>query len=161
MQWRTLPDWPRYQVSERGDVRRVTDGAWRKPYLSSHGYLYIVVRREGARRATAVHRLVAMAFLGPAPSPAHQVAHADGDRTNNDHRNLRWCSRSENERDKVAHGRSNRGERQWMARLTEASAREAKRLLASGCRPATVATRLGVARQTINAIREGRSWAWL
>ena len=40
-----------------------------------------------------VHRLVALAFLGPPPSKEHTVDHIDQDRYNNAVSNLRWASR--------------------------------------------------------------------
>jgi hypothetical protein len=35
---------------------------------------------------------VAEAFIGPQPSPRHQVAHYDGVRDNNHYSNLRWAT---------------------------------------------------------------------
>lgn len=43
-----------------------------------------------------VHRIVATAFHGPAPTPDHVVDHIDTNRQNNRPENLRWCTRLEN-----------------------------------------------------------------
>lgn len=165
MEWRTCPNWPEYEVSEAGHIRRAVKRngfhGMRKPYVVAAGYAYIVMRRDGERTACAVHRLVAEAFIGPAPSDEHQVAHIDGSRLNNHWTNLRWSTRVENEADKIAHGRTNRGERFGRVRLTEAQALEAKRSLSRGVHPSQIAFRFGVAVTTIKSIKQGKSWAWL
>ena len=43
-----------------------------------------------------VHRIVATAYHGPAPTPEHVVDHIDTNRQNNRPENLRWCTRLEN-----------------------------------------------------------------
>lgn len=43
-----------------------------------------------------VHRLVAMAFLGPPPAPNYDVDHIDRCKTNNHASNLRWVPRGIN-----------------------------------------------------------------
>jgi len=166
MEWRIIPAWPDYAVSEHGAIRRVrrrhnTKPCDRKPYLCTNGYLYIVVRRPGLRRALAIHRLVAMAFIGPAPSIAHQAAHIDGDRLNNHWTNLRWSTRSENERDKVRHGRSNRGERMGRSKLSANAVLQIRAARKGGALLSDLAQRYGVAVATIQCAAAGKSWGWL
>lgn len=81
---------------------------------------------SGCPKKTYVHRAVCEAFHGPSPQPRMDVAHADGDKKHNHPSNLRWATRAENEADKVVHGRSNRGERNGMAKVTDAQALELK-----------------------------------
>lgn len=60
-------------------------------YLKDDGYLYVMlIDANGKEREHAVHILVAEAFLGPAPSPAHRVAHKNGKLTDNAAANLEW-----------------------------------------------------------------------
>ena len=51
---------------------------------------YMVFRNE------RVHRIVATAFIGSAPSPQHVVDHIDTNRSNNRPENLRWLTKLEN-----------------------------------------------------------------
>lgn len=163
--WKICPSWPDYEISDHGNVRRVVRryGAFgpRKPYLSTTGYWYLVMRHRGDRKAVGVHHLVAEAFVGPQPSPDHEVAHGDGCKLNNAPSNLRWATHAENEQDKVLHGRSNRGERQGRSKLKAPEVLLIRQRLASGQDQETIAVAFGVARTTISSIAIGKSWAWL
>jgi hypothetical protein len=44
-----------------------------------------------APTSRTVHSLVALAYLGPRPTPIHQIMHCDGDVANNDVTNLRYA----------------------------------------------------------------------
>lgn len=163
---RICPSWPEYVVSDDGRIRRAVkrgsaDARERKPFLSTNGYLYIAMRHNGKTQSVGVHRIVAEAFLGSPPSGSHQVAHADGDRTNNRVSNLRYATRAENEGDKVAHGRTNRGERCGRARLTEEAVRAIRAALDSGEKQAEVAARFGTDQRNVSNIKRRVSWAWL
>lgn len=165
MKWRVVPGWPKYEVSECGDIRRTCDGVLRKPYqtTTTPSYLYLVLR-SGPRlkRAIAVHRIVALAFIGPPPFPKAECCHRDGDSLHNHWRNLKWATPSENQMDRVAHGTSNRGTRQHMAKLQAHDVRQIRALLAQDeFTRAEIGRRFGVARQTVNAIAAHRSWYWL
>lgn len=117
MEWRMVPGFPHYEVSECGRVRRVSKGIRggqigyeMKPYRRADGYNMYILRRDNASVHKKAHQLVAMAFIGQKPFEAAEVAHNDGSRDNDHYSNLRWCSRAENHGDKVGHGTTNRGE---------------------------------------------------
>lgn len=78
---------------------------------NADGYPSVRLTIGGKRTRLAVHRLVAREYLPPRPSPAHEVRHLDGDRTNNRVTNLAWGTRKENAADRERHGRTYRGER--------------------------------------------------
>ncbi|XHR94281.1 HNH endonuclease signature motif containing protein [Mucilaginibacter sp. UC70_90] len=88
----------RYTVRDNGEVLRharsgrrprPTDNQWTfgKPNNDS-GYMEIA--------SVPVHRIVATAFLGIAPTPKHVVDHIDTNKRNNRPENLRWVTRLEN-----------------------------------------------------------------
>lgn len=122
---RRIPFAPSYQITESGKVRRIGGSNFlRACALKRGGYLAVALSENGRLKTWPVHKLVAAAFLDKQPSSKHEIAHNDGDKLNNHWRNLRWATRAENERDKIAHGRSNRGERNGGAKLTDAQARQ-------------------------------------
>jgi hypothetical protein len=78
-----------------------------------------LIDKNRKKRGIRANRLVAETFLGQAPSPEHHAAHSDGDRLNNDYRNLRWATALENHADRIKHGTVLRGAEVKTARLDE------------------------------------------
>jgi hypothetical protein len=108
-EWRTVEGFPDYAVSSHGQVMRTASRSNARAgqvlkQQTLHGYRYVNLSKGGAVSACRVHRLVCIAFHGPAPSEKHHAAHNDGDRANNFFRNLRWATPSENMMDKHLHG---------------------------------------------------------
>lgn len=154
------PNWPRYRINCYGEIL-TKNNKKRIPYKTTTGYLYIVMRDAGVRKACAVHRLVAEAFIGNAPSGHEHVAHYDGNKLNNYYNNLRYVNRSENENDKVRHGRSNRGENMGRSILKVCQVMDIKEKLKKGVRAKELSVVHGVACSTIRSIKQGKSWSWL
>ena len=73
---------------KEGKRQRRLDGVWTFGTNDGRGYLLI--------SGVQVHRIVATAFHGEAPSPEHVVDHIDTNRMNNRPENLRWVTRLEN-----------------------------------------------------------------
>lgn len=103
-EWRPIAGFPGYEVSNYG---RVMSYRGRVPLLRSlakrEGYPALALYADGKPRMRNVHQLVAVAFLGP-PPPGQEVRHLDGDRANSRLENLRYGTRSENQKDAVQHG---------------------------------------------------------
>lgn len=100
-----------YEVSDLGRIRsidrrdrqgRMCRGLVLKLRADRDGYLTFHTGRP--RRVLRVHRLVLLAFQGPAPEGATEVRHVDGDPANNHLANLRWGTSAENKADQVRHG---------------------------------------------------------
>lgn len=161
-EWREIQFARGYFVSDRGDV-------WMQKYLKNRcpGMLRGELGKNRYRRVKIngrqwlVHRLICWAFNGAPPTNTHQAAHWDGDRLNNQAKNLRWASSKENCADTVRHGRTNRGSKAHHAKLSDASVREIKRRLVRGDRGASLAREFGVTPTCISAINTGQAWAWL
>lgn len=171
-EWRPIEGWP-YEVSDLGRVRRATN-AYRRGYVmmpagrvlrpmsTRHGYLFVnLFNDRHIKKTFLVHRIVCAAFHGAPPTTLHEVAHWDGDRTNNYAGNLRWATSAENSADLIRHGHSTRGSRQKTAKLTEDQVLEIRRLAVSGITQTTIAARFGVSRSRIANIKTRRDWAWL
>ena len=68
--------------------KRKTDDTWTFGKKNKNGYFAIA--------SVPVHRIVAFAYLGEAPSKKHVVDHIDTNKCNNRPSNLRWVTRLEN-----------------------------------------------------------------
>lgn len=135
MEWRTIPAFPEHEISEAGSVRRIKScrrykaGHVVQPKQHKRGYLVYSLNNKDI----LAHRLVALAFLGDPPSPAHEVAHEDGSRTNNHWRNLKWKLPVENQADRKRHGTYMLGEQcTWVAKVSDHDAEEIRKEYESG-----------------------------
>lgn len=90
-QWKTITDFPNYEVSDQGRVRNKTTKKLRS-FSYNHGYPQVDL--YPGQQTRTIHRLVADAFLGE--HPGMQVNHIDGNKKNNCIENLEWCTASEN-----------------------------------------------------------------
>lgn len=110
--WLPVSDARGYEVSSQGSARSVDrlsesrDGHTRQlrgkllsPTRNRYGHLYVSV----AGTKHSVHRLVALAFLGPCPK-GMQVCHNNGVPDDNRVANLRYGTASENSQDTLRHG---------------------------------------------------------
>lgn len=105
--WKVIPQTcGLYEVSNFGDVREAGVGNVLTVSVNSKGYA--IVSLPKIKKMLTVHRVVAEMFV-PKPTgngnrlDSLQVDHIDGARLNNDARNLRWVTASENR--KNAHRR--------------------------------------------------------
>lgn len=117
-------------------------------------------------RAKLVHQAVCELAHGPRPTPRHEAAHSCGKGHEGcfGARCLSWKTRAENAADAIGHGTWNHGEKVNFAKLTEVQALEIWRRKPSAGRygpAAEVAAEYGVAPETVVAIWDRRSWAWL
>jgi len=118
-EWRPVAEFPTYEVSDHGRVRRIGKTECLKP--GGSGYRCVNLCSNGKEHYRLVHRLVAMAFIeNPEAKPC--VDHIDGNKSNNHMSNLRWATRSENQynmRTKAAYKgvRWNKQREKWEARI--------------------------------------------
>lgn len=107
--WKDIPEHPKYQISSLGRIKsieriiscfqykKVKPEKILKTCLSDTGYRQISLDNK----RLYIHRLVAQAFL-PNPENKPEIDHIDTNRTNNSISNLRWVTRSENNRNPIS-----------------------------------------------------------
>lgn len=130
IEWRIIDEFPAYEVSNVGDVRRI-DGDILKSPADQQGYARVTFSVPGKKIYRNLHRLAAIAFYGPVPSDRPMVCHVNGNRLDNRIANLRFGTAKENRMDAVCHGTAinsrPRFSKEMRARIKEA----AKELLTS------------------------------
>lgn len=107
-----------------------------------------------------VHREVCEAFHGPQPDEREWVAHScgNGSRGCINPSHLRWASPAENSHDTVLHGRSQRGEKMYAAKLTETKVMAIRAHHAAGESMGALARRYSVTASNIRAVVRRKTW---
>lgn len=152
MNWRPLPGFSGYEVSDRGVVRNTQTERARKPQRSDSGYLRVRIHSGGKCRSVLIHLAVLRAFVGAAPSPRHDGAHLDGVQTNNALDNLAWKLPEDNEADKRRAGTAPRGF-SGHNRLDHVG--PVRSLLRAGWSYARISRHVGIHRSSVSRIARG------
>lgn len=139
-QWKVIPEWPAYAVSNVGRVKRVVpcpmpNGRGFKPMnvlktdQDTSGYLRVCLyARNGIKRHMLVHRVVLTTFVNP-PKSSEVANHLDGDKRNNRLSNLEWTTPSRNEQHAIKLGLKPVGDHHWSRLHPERVARGSR----NGC----------------------------
>lgn len=85
--FKTIEEYPNYEISESGLVRNKITGKTLKPFISGKGYLRINVGES----KPYVHRLVAETYI-PNTNDLPCINHKDENKLNNCVDNLEWCT---------------------------------------------------------------------
>lgn len=90
----------RYEISDMGRIRRLSDGGLMRPAINQNGYQHVVLSKNGKAKDFRVHRLVATHFIEN-KAGKRDVNHKNGIKTDNRAANLEWLTHSENELHKI------------------------------------------------------------
>lgn len=163
--WRSIPGFPSYEVSDLGRVRRAARGNGTQPgrlvaLTDRRGYRCVHLSEAGKPRRVGVHRLVAAAFLGPVEGL--DVNHLNGVTDDNRVSNLEICTNLENIRHAFTTGLRNEvGEANNRARLKAIDVLAIRRARAAGEQAESLALRYGVSRDAIYDAARGKTWKHL
>ena len=92
--WSPIPN-THYSISSEGRVRNDETNKMKSMDATSDGYHKVDLYSNGKRTSVRVHRLVAEAFI-PNPNELPQINHIDGNKENNNVKNLEWVNNSQN-----------------------------------------------------------------
>lgn len=100
MEWKDIPMFPGYQVSDTGLVRsfkKAKEGRLLTPHPNRKGYLAVgLIDADGNQHTQNIHRLVLMTFQPCTDMESLTVDHIDGDKLNNNLSNLQWLTNEDN-----------------------------------------------------------------
>lgn len=154
---RKTPEFPSLRVCSDGRIMGPT-GTWLKPRTERSGYQVVGITRNARAYPIRVHVVVCTAFHGPRPTPDYEVAHGNGDKSDNRAENLRWATHLENEGDKARTGTLLLGERRWNAKLTAEAVQEIRRRVADGEVLRRIAAEYGVTAGAILNLVKRKTW---
>lgn len=145
----------KYLIAHNGAIyskhRQGHMGGFIKPQIVN-GYYRITLRKGAKRKSVYIHRLVADIFIdNPENKPC--VNHKDGNKLNNDVRNLEWCTYSENMVHAIKTGLNHvpglSGERHPMHKLSDEQVSEIRDLWNKGIIAPDLAMTYGVTKEQI------------
>lgn len=124
-----IKDFPNYSITKDGQIwstgRPGTKGGCLIP-SSSRNYFKVALWNNGKPISRLIHHLVLETFVGPCP-PGMECRHLNGNPKDNRLENLKWGTRSENQRDSIKHGTAKClhqcGELSSVSKLTEQDVR--------------------------------------
>lgn len=156
-QWLKIPDYD-YLISNKGNVKRIYKTSIRdvKTCDDKYGRKVFNVSKNGKVKQLKVHRAVMMAFVGECPK-GMEVAHLDGNQSNNTLDNLIYATPKENSSHKLLHGTQPMGEKIWMSRLQGKDVLEIRQTYPS-LSYSKLAKKYGVHIQTIASIIQRKNW---
>lgn len=149
--WKTVSSNPRYEVSDKGEVRTIATGRIKAYKVDRYGYAVVCLAEDGKRTYPTIHRLVAEAFI-PNPDGLPQVNHKDENKLNNSVENLEWCTAYYNSHYGTGRERSDRGRCKPIVAMKDGKVVKEY--------PSTIAaaTELGLNKSTIRGVLKCRKW---
>lgn len=149
-----IDGYPDYCITEDGRVWSQKTSKWLKPGNGKSGALQIGLRRDGKPKTFTIARLVAVVYVDN--FHCHdKVIHIDGNHCNNHYSNLQWGS----SKDVMHNPKVRSAHLSKVALLNEGQVTEIYNCPRLRGSVAQLAKQYGVTRQTIHAIRMGKSWS--
>lgn len=150
--WKTVPFEDLYEVSSGGKVRNIKSKHIKSTRIDKYGYERVTLYPSG--KTYSIHRLVMLVF---SPENLNEtINHKDGVKTNNDLKNLEWCSSRENSihRSKILYPDSGaKGSSNPMSSITEDVAKEIKYSPFIGLNNREIGDIFGVSSEVVRRIR--------
>lgn len=170
-QWRAIPGYEGiYEVSSlgrvkslsrptpmRNGIRVIRERILKFQSTAKGGYPTVDIYRKGVAQTVTIHRLVMLAFVGPAPDGL-EVCHGNGDPLDNRLENLRYDSRRANRADGIRLGEVPLGEDRVTAKLTWADVDRIREMALFGARHADVAAIFDIHRNHVGKILRREQW---
>jgi hypothetical protein len=160
--WEPVPDFPDYIVSKDGQVLSVKRGyGWILSPIKRKrsGHLYVFLYRDGQMFKKYIHNLVLIAW-NRQPLPGEEGRHLNGNPADNHLDNLAWGTPQDNSDDRVRHGRSPRGEKSPVHKLTEQQVFQIRQRVGRETLR-SLAKEYGVSHTCIRRAGNGMNWGYL
>lgn len=140
-----------YIITKEGSIISKKTGKQLYVHVNKKGYNFVRLKWGGKGRTMLVHRVIAELFI-PNPDNLPEVNHKDGNKSNNNHWNLEWCTRKHNVEHAVATGLHHRGQSSGQSKLTNDQAEQLRGLHRQGWLQKDLATRFGITQARVSDI---------
>lgn len=145
--YRQILEYPNYEVSDLGNVRRIGKEVILKPIDNGKGYKLAHLSNNKGRRLCLIHRLVMITFSYIENNM--DVNHIDGNKANNILLNLEWITKSNNTRHAHLTGLFSRRNKLTIEQVTDIKYNE------RGSKATTLSYKYGVKASVISKIWSG------
>jgi hypothetical protein len=163
-EWKLIPDFEMYEVSTLGRIRRAIacraskKGRILKPGLSSSGYAQVSLVKVKAH-TKSIHSIVAAVFIGPRPSPKHEVNHKNGNKHDPRLSNLEYLTKPENvQHSIVVLGHRVDGKHSPQARFTEDQILAIHDAMMNATPPVEIIERFSISETELYRIKNRKVW---
>lgn len=151
-----------YVINENGSIYSET----KKGYMNlrnKKGTEYKLVNlmlNNGKKKTFRVHRLVAMAFIPKTSINSEDVNHKDGNKSNNNVRNLEWVTKSENQIHAYQNGlnQARKGAKSNFSKLSKKEIEEIFLLKKQGLTQLEISKKFNCTRSNISYILNKKTW---
>ena len=157
--WKPCPGFDAHEVSSQGRIRRSRNHRILCGQVDAHGYLQVRLSTHGKQATRRIHRLIALAFIGPRPRLL-QCHHLNGNKTDNRARNMGYVTCKENLRHASETGllKPRLGEANSNAKLTDGAVADIRQCAASGQSLRSLAREYGVCKSTVRRVIQRETW---
>lgn len=157
-----VPDFPKYAVSQSGEVLRVDKGkllvpCYRGPEKAK--YPCVTLGQSGILKNYKIHLLVAKLWLEPSKGVGEvQINHMDGDKNNPKASNLEWVTPSQNIRHAISSGLKQKSSELYNSKASEPQVHQVCQLLMDKLTVKDIASLVGVSKDIVRKIRAGDTY---
>ena len=159
--WTKVPEFPQYEISDCGRLRRFGKNTIINPKTSGREYPYYVLYSKNKMHKRKIGQLVLSGFVGLKPDGL-ECCHRDDDKTNNNLDNLYWGTHAQNLEDQRRNGKVLRGELHGRCTITNELVEDIRKALqcaggvyGSGRR---IAEKFGISEHIVSRIKNRRNW---
>ena len=93
-EWKQCDEFPRYDISNEGNIRNHKTGRVMSTYISDRGHARVSLTEDGKQYTRNVSTLVGKMFVDGYEN-GMVITHKDGDKTNPEASNLEWRNRND------------------------------------------------------------------
>jgi hypothetical protein len=153
--WKVVQEFPRYEVSNSGEIRIIAKNKIISQRTSKDGYKKLNLY-DGKLHTRSTHRVVLEAFKEKPKIKGIQCNHIDGNKLNNYADNLEWCTGSENTKHAYLMGLCNHQKTGKRKKLSNEDVTRILKLLRFRVKQSIIAKHFKISQPYVSEIKRGK-----